>query len=1165
MRLTGFGGRELACDFSPLTPLTTMTFPRFGLLVVLSFLTASVVHAQDGAVNESKREIPVAYDVDVVVVGGSTGAVAAAEAAAKAGAKVFLAAPRPYLGDDMCATMRLFMEKDEKPLNALGAAVFDPKGALAKAQLPSHPFEYVSNIAPSPKHDDSKKKPILSDTTVGGNTSDCVQYDADVLITADAGSVKPIQDVKVCAFSRPEDFEPKAITVSISDDRENWKEVGTAAFPESITEETDTEPIAVVPVNGSARYVRVKVERADKSPRLLLSEIAITPPVTEEQKAAANEPWRGPVTPLHVKKTLDRALLDAGVTFLYSCYPTEILRDKKGQLAGVVMANRAGRQAVKAKVIIDATERGTVARMAGAEFAPYPAGTTQKFQRIVVGGEIKQAPGLTGSKLGLSYPALPEGHGTEFINYEIAVPMKDDSFAAFNNAEQVARSLTYSKDQPVDTEELFQVPPDPVKAVAATTGPWKGVEALPLDVFRPEGQPRLFVLGGCADVTRDDAAQLLRPTALMAAGERVGTAAAKEAKDLPTPGKVAVAGTAGKATTKGDVKELLQGLRPGEKADAVVSSPERTLPILGEYDVVVIGGGTGGAPAGIAAARQGAKTLVLEYQHGLGGVGTLGRISKYWRAYKEGFPKSTPEVNAYWDPRARSEWYRQEIVKPGGEVWYGVLGNGAVVQGNRVKGVVVTTPLGRGVVLAKEVVDSTGNSDIAAAAGAKTIMPGSGQFAIQGTGLPAIRWGGRDFFNSDFTIVDENDMVDVWQMQLYTRLKYNNVFDTGTFIDSRERRRIEGDYTQPVLDQINNRTYPDTIVLMETNFDQHTFAVDPYLEATHPGRLENLTARMPYRCFIPKDMEGILVTGLSVSVEHDALPLARIQAHIQNAGYAIGLAAATAAKEDKGVREIDIRALQKSLVELGSLPESVLTEVDSYPIAKGKLEKAVKTLPDDYKGASLLFVQPQESIPLLKTAYAETNDPQAKLIYAHTLGLLGDNTGADTLLEYLEKNPWDEGWNFRALNNFGATMSKQDSYILTLARLKDKRVLPVALKKAGELTPKSDFSHYRAVALAAESFRDPSAAPVLAKLLSAPEVAGHENTDLKVVLSDIKPSTSDNTTRANSLREIFLARALYWCGDEGGLGQKTLETYAKDLRGHWVRFATEALREKPKS
>ena len=56
-------------------------------------LATSARASHDGIfVNESAREIPVAHCVDVVVVGGSTGAVSAAVAAAESGASVFLAA-----------------------------------------------------------------------------------------------------------------------------------------------------------------------------------------------------------------------------------------------------------------------------------------------------------------------------------------------------------------------------------------------------------------------------------------------------------------------------------------------------------------------------------------------------------------------------------------------------------------------------------------------------------------------------------------------------------------------------------------------------------------------------------------------------------------------------------------------------------------------------------------------------------------------------------------------------------------------------------------------------------------------------------------------------------------------------------------------------------------
>lgn len=55
--------------------------------------------------------------------------------------------------------------------------------------------------------------------------------------------------------------------------------------------------------------------------------------------------------------------------------------------------------------------------------------------------------------------------------------------------------------------------------------------------------------------------------------------------------------------------------------------PEREIPIVGEYDVVVAGGGPGGIPAAVAAARAGAKTLLIERYGYLGGMATAGLIT----------------------------------------------------------------------------------------------------------------------------------------------------------------------------------------------------------------------------------------------------------------------------------------------------------------------------------------------------------------------------------------------------------------------------------------------------------------------------------------------------------------------------------------------------------
>ena len=698
-------------------------------------------------VRESERKIPIVHDVDIVVVGGSTGAVAAAEAAAAKGASVVLVAPKPYLGEDMCATMRLWLDRNEQPTTALGKKIYSDWGA---------------------------------------------------------------------------------------------------------------------------------------------------------------EVSREPVRPMHVKKTLDEALLAVKAPFLFSTYATGILRDGAGRVAGITINNRAGRQAIVAKVIIDATSRAWVARMAGAKFRPYASGK-QKFVRYVVGGKVR--PG--GRELALAYKGDGSTRSRDnaaakpvaIVEYTLEIAMADGSYPSFANAEQVARDLTYDADQKAAADELFQVPPDAMRAEKTSA-------------FRPAGVPFVYVLGGCAGVSRAEAERLLRPVALMEAGAKVGAAAADAAKARPALAGVKLSAPNAPAGA-GDVKEVLTGLRAVDRGQKEVTFGGGAVPVLGEYDVVVVGGGTAGAPAGIAAGRANSKTLVLEALNGLGGVGTLGMISTYWWGYRGGFTKEVPGKGTLgitdadarqkrgqdnprftWDPMAKAEWLRAALRKEKVEVWFGVQGAGAWMEGNRVKGVVVATPQGRGVVLAKAVIDATGSADVAAAAGAPTVQTNANELAVQGTGLPSINLG-AGYTNTDFTIVDENDMVDVWHMLVYAKNKYQSQFDLGQLIDSRERRRVVGDHEMTILDQMTGRTYPDTVTLVYANFDTHGYTVDPYFMVDHPEK-GGVAVNLPYSCLLPKGVDGLLVAGIGMSVHRDALPLVRMQPDIQNQGFAAGTAASMAAKAGSG-------------------------------------------------------------------------------------------------------------------------------------------------------------------------------------------------------------------------------------------------------------------------
>ncbi|MBN2505583.1 MAG: hypothetical protein JXQ71_02700, partial [Verrucomicrobia bacterium] len=50
-----------------------------------------------------------------------------------------------------------------------------------------------------------------------------------------------------------------------------------------------------------------------------------------------------PARPMQVKRILDQELIHAGVEFLFGCLVSDIVQDEHGELAGVVLANRAGR------------------------------------------------------------------------------------------------------------------------------------------------------------------------------------------------------------------------------------------------------------------------------------------------------------------------------------------------------------------------------------------------------------------------------------------------------------------------------------------------------------------------------------------------------------------------------------------------------------------------------------------------------------------------------------------------------------------------------------------------------------------------------------------------------------------------------------------------------
>jgi hypothetical protein len=1111
--------------------------------------------------------VPVLQEVDVVVVGGAAGGVEAAVAAAKKGAKVFLAAPRPYLGEDICATYRLWLEPGEEPSTDLAREVFKPGPSAPGSNGRALPFKYSADRPSASPHKDTQPPSLLGDGKWHSAPSQSVQYDGDVTLSIDLGREQALAGLSVMAYQRPADFEIEQVIVAASSDNKDWKPMATIKNEQPAASREETALRLAASFSSKARYLTVTVKKTAQARRVLLGEVIVhgegsaqpTPPPA----AAAR-----PVTPMQVKRALDQALIKAGVSYLYGSYPAGLLRDAQGRLAGVLIANRSGQQAVLAKVIIDATDRAVVARLAGAEVKPYPP-ETQLFSRTVVGGQARKGDSLS-LRPRPSPLAITDRKGDAFsvLEYSVQTHVRDASFAAFAELEQLARDWTWTKEAVDGSEVLFQVPPDSFRARQPQAGAWPGAEKIPLESLQPAGVERLFALSGCADVSREAAAALTRPVNSMAVGQRVGEAAAQMAHQEPKLEGVHLTGPPAKSVAKGEVREA-QATVSGRASGHTVPGEAHGLPVLGEYDVVVVGGGTGGAPAGIGAGRQGAKTLLLEYLHGLGGVGTLGYISSYYHGNICGFTKEVdagvaaiapPDARVAsrsWDPEHKSEWYRRELRKAGVEIWYGSMGTGAVLENGRVIGVVVLTPQGRGVVLAKVVVDSTGNADIAAAAGAPCRYTDETDVAVQGTGLPP-RELGQKYTNTDYTFVDDTDIFDIWRVLVTARSKFKGAYDLGQLIDTRERRQIVGDATLSPMDMVLHRAHPDTVVIARSNFDTHGYIVHPMFMIRPPHR-DDIDVHVPYRCLLPRGLDGLLVTGLGVSAHRDALPCIRMQADVQNQGYAAGVAAAMIAAKRCATRELDIKALQKHLVEKGNLPASVLTENDNFPLPKETVVQAVLALTNDYDKLEIVLAQFETAQPWLREALAKTASAKDRLIFAHVLGMMGDATGATTLAQAVTGATWDKGWRYTGMGQFGASMSPLDSLIIALGRTRSPLALAPILARVNELDATAEFSHFRAVAIALETLGDKSAAQPLAALLRKPGMAGHAITGIGAALTANPASATDNSTRNEALSELYLARALYRCGDDQGLGAKTLQQYAQDLHGHYARHAQAVL------
>ncbi len=184
-----------------------------------------------------------------------------------------------------------------------------------------------------------------------------------------------------------------------------------------------------------------------------------------------------------------------------------------------------------------------------------------------------------------------------------------------------------------------------------------------------------------------------------------------------------------------------------------VRQPECLLDIDGEYDVIVVGGGVAGSAAGIAAARQGCKTLIIERESAMGGLATVGLVNiplDFPCGIGQEWLTELESMQGHWhrnsDPEKHKLVLDRMAVRAGCDLLYHTLVVDAIVRDHTLCGVVVESKRGRQALLARRVVDASGDGDAAAFAGAEFAIgrEGDPNHYTQGCSLE-FRLGGVDF------------------------------------------------------------------------------------------------------------------------------------------------------------------------------------------------------------------------------------------------------------------------------------------------------------------------------------------------------------------------------------------------------------------------------------
>jgi len=302
------------------------------------------------------------------------------------------------------------------------------------------------------------------------------------------------------------------------------------------------------------------------------------------------------------------------------------------------------------------------------------------------------------------------------------------------------------------------------------------------------------------------------------------------------------------------------------------------------------------------------------------------------------------EVNPVVDPEAAKYVLEEMIRESGVRMLYHTWAAGAIMDGNVIRGIYTESKSGRMAILAKVVIDCTGDGDVFHWAGdgyevmkyaiglvhrlgnTDRIVSGQPGYALVNTGdptpIPGVSW--VNMWGEEEQ--DALDVLNLSRLQMkYRKEIWENVqkirqtpghekiflLDTAPQLGVRMSRILDGEYRLTLEDSMTYRSFRDVIGI------SGAWTTILYKGRQVPSN-ERPLWQIPFRSILPRKTDNLLVAGRCFCFEKELVEDARIIGTCLVTGHGAGAAAGLAVKDRTNPRHIDTDALKKLLVNQGA-------------------------------------------------------------------------------------------------------------------------------------------------------------------------------------------------------------------------------------------------------